>query len=408
LNLSRAPCWSHSRSRRIHLATSSVSTATAPEWKALLHCCSFAEHDNSTRAADGILPEAFVALAEAHGVTGLLAKKSWAVQSAPALGSWSEFLRGIHRRHIFLSMALIAEMFRVLEALHGARVTAAIVKGPGLSVRAFGDPSVRQYGDVDFVLHSCEIEPAFDALTAAGFRCGISAGGLGKGKNPGQYTFRRTEGGSLIELHTERTLRYFPRPLPIKEVLRRRTTVRIDGRIVPVLSAEDEFVLISVHGAKHFWERLMWIADVAALAAGDPQMDWSRVREIAADVGAERMVRVALLLAERTLQAPIPAELRAEIKSDPVSLRIVRKIESWLPYAGQEPPALLERALFRLRTRGRLISGAGYLTRLSLTATEEDWVADADSPAVSLRESLRRPFRLARKYRRNGKPARDD
>jgi len=89
-------------------------------------------------------------------------------------------------------------------------------------------------------------------------------------------------------------------------------------------------------------------------------------------------------------------------------LRIVRKIESWLPYAGQEPPALIQRALFRLRTRGRLVSGAGYLTRLSLTATEEDWVADADSPAVSLRESLRRPFRLARKYRRNGKPSRGD
>src|SRR5262249_5303461 len=120
------------------------------------------------------------------------------------------------------------------------------------------------------------------------------------------------------------------------------------------------------------------------------------------------MVRVALLLAERTLQAPIPAELRAEIKSDPVSLRIVRKIESWLPYAGQEPPALLQRALFRLRTRGRLISGAGYLTRLSLTVTEVLWLAYAASPSVSPRDALRRSFRLARKYRRNGKPVRDD
>ena len=39
----------------------------------------------------------------------------------------------------------------------------------------------------------------------------------------------------------------------------------MDGRDVPALSLEDELVLICVHGAKHFWERLMWTADIAAM-----------------------------------------------------------------------------------------------------------------------------------------------
>jgi hypothetical protein len=244
-------------------------------------------------------------------------------------------------------------------------------------------------------------------LLAAGFRGEISADAVGKRKSPGQYAFRRSEDRPLIELHTERTLRYFPKPLPVQEFLRRRTTVVIDGRVVPALSLEDEFVLLSVHGAKHFWERLMWIADIAALVANCPQMDWIRVQKTAADVGADRMVRVALLLAGRTLQAPIPAGMNTAIESDRACLRIAKKIESWLPYAGNEPPRLLQRALFRWQMRGQLLAGASYLTRLSFSTTEEDWSRDAGGAATSLRESLGRPLRLAKKYRHGSKkPAR--
>ena len=113
------------------------------------------------------------------------------------------------------------------------------------------------------------------------------------------------------------------------------------------------------------------------------------------------MIRVALLLAERLLWVPVPEPMKREVEADGACAKIVRKIESWLPYAGNEPPPLMQRALFRFRMRGQLFAGAGYLTRLSLSTTEEDWPSDQQSAKGSLRDSLRRPFRLARKYRRN-------
>jgi hypothetical protein len=133
-----------------------------------------------------------------------------------------------------------------------------------------------------------------------------------------------------------------------------------------------------------------------------PELDWTRVRQSAVDVGAERMVRVALLLAERLLRVAVPAEMKREVTADAASLAIVKKIETWLPFAGQRPPALIERALFRFRMRGQMLGGARYLTRLSLSPTEEDWL-DAESKNGRLRESLSRPFRLAKKYRRDRK-----
>jgi Uncharacterised nucleotidyltransferase len=375
-----------------------VSTFPSPEWPALLDFCSF-----PPLPSDGVFDVGkLIALAEAHGMVGQLAA-NLARHNVAHGESLQNALRSVKRVQVLATIPLIAELFRVVDILAAAKIEGVVVKGPVLAVRAFADSSARQYGDVDFLLRSADIARASEALVGAGFNPSIQAHAIRAQRTPGQYMFRRAGTGPLIELHSERTLRYFPRWLPIEDFFLRNTVVAIDGRSVPALALEDEFVLISIHGAKHFWERLMWISDVAALVYRHPAMDWARVRQSAADVGAERMVRVALLLAERMLQVPVPIEMKREVDGDGASLPIVKKIETWLPYAGQEPPQLIQRALFRFRMRGRLLDGARYLTRLSLSPTEEDWSADPDGAATSLRESLQRPFRLAKKYRRSSK-----
>src|SRR6202040_3025617 len=113
------------------------------------------------------------------------------------------------------------------------------------------------------------------------------------------------------EFHTERTFRYHPRRLPIEKLFQRRALVAIDGRDVPALSLEDELILICVHGAKHFWERLMWIADVAALISAKQTPDFNRAIAVASEVGAERILRLGLRLASDVLGAKLPAQLEA-------------------------------------------------------------------------------------------------
>jgi hypothetical protein len=74
---------------------------------------------------------------------------------------------------------------------------------------------------------------------------------------PGEYLLKRPGTGQIIELHAERTFRYYPRPMPLEVLFARQRRVALDGQETPALCLEDEFVLNSIHGAKHFWERLM-------------------------------------------------------------------------------------------------------------------------------------------------------
>lgn len=375
------------------------------DWPLLVEACS--PGPDSTKVierARGIAEsQRLITLAQQHGVIAhIFAALTHAGSEHFAAGLLGA-ARSARKQQLLAAMSLTAELFRVQQVLVESRTEFLVTKGPVLACRAYGDLSQRRYADLDFLVRHADILSVARRLAAAGYISHTPLSAIQNQRIPGEYIFYRPGTPCILEMHTQRSFRYFPRPLPIEDFFARRTTVAVDGHAVPALSAEDEFVLISVHGAKHFWERLLWISDVAAMVHNCPEMDWSRVRQSAAQVGAERMVRLALSLAHRVLRAKIPAEMEREVAADSACAGLVKKIETWLPYAGKEPPALLQRALFRLQMRGRLLAGARYLTRLSFSTTEEDWSDDSGGGATSLRESLGRPLRLAKKYRRGSK-----
>jgi hypothetical protein len=372
------------------------------EWPLLLDSCSLPRDPAKISALVAVIRDAdsLIGLARAHGVLGHFTAALAGIPGFQIPSPFLDSLRVHQRAHLLSNLAKTAELFRVLELFRQSEIECAVVKGPVLSLRAYGEPAVRQYADLDLLLRQKDIPRAAEILVDAGYNSRISAEVIRSGKIPGEYRFCAQHTEIILELHTESTLRYFPSPLPIEKYFHSKTSLSLDGRSVPALSAEHEFVLISVHGATHFWERLMWICDVAAMVHNHPQLDWNLIRRSAAEAGAERMVRVALLLAERSLGVPIPKEMKNEVRRDSACLGLVRQIETWLPYAGFAAPSILPRAFFRFAIRGNAIAGLGYLARLSLSTTEEDWSSESAAPRLRWAEILRRPFRLAKKYRR--------
>ena len=84
------------------------------------------------------------------------------------------------------------------------------------------------------------------------------------------------------------------------------------------------------------------------------------------------MLHTGLLLAADLLHAHLPEDVNALVRQDALAAKLVARILRWLPGAGHTPPALFERAAFRLRMRGGLLAAPAYLLRLSLSPTEED------------------------------------
>jgi hypothetical protein len=391
-------------SERTSSALVSSTASFTNEWSALLECAS-PSYDrqrlaSSLRSADWAR---FLILVEEHGVVGLVAAHLRDLQWESVPPEIKQTLVDRQRAQIFFSLRMTAELFRILDRFASVGISALVVKGPTLAMRAYGDPAMRSYGDLDLLVRQRDIRLATELMSGAGYEPAVSLSAIDAGKIPGQYLFSHSHSTLLVELHNDLTLRYFPRRLPLEDFFARQIRVPLDGREAPALAAEDELVLICIHGAKHFWERLMWIADVAALVTRQTAIDWKRVADSARAVGAERMLHTGLRLASDLLNMQLPGEVLPTVQADGVAARLAAQTCKWLPTAGNAPPGLFERAAFRMRMRGSMLSAPAYLFRLSFSPTEEDWNESGDGLPRKVLDILRRPFRLARKYGRGDK-----
>jgi hypothetical protein len=376
----------------------------ANEWKLLCLCASpsTVESQNISSALPELDWTLLLELAEEHGMLGILATRLQEINFAEVPVDAREKLQARMRAQHLFTLSMTAELFRILDDFNQVGIETILVKGPLVSLLAYNDPAVRSYVDLDLLVRHRQILAATQRMMDLSFEPDIPLGVIETGKVPGEYLFKRPGTRQIVELHTERTFRYYPRPMPLEDLFARQRCVFLDGQMVPALRLEDEFILNSIHGAKHFWERLMWVADIAAIVARHPGMDWNLLRHYASQVGAERMIHVALQLAETLLHVPIPKAMEEEVRRDTSALKLCNQVERWLPSAGHAPPNLRERAIFRMRMRGGQLEGAVYLLRLSFSPTEEDWVEGKEENRSWIVDALQRPMRLLRKYWSDG------
>jgi hypothetical protein len=380
------------------------SDSNAAEWRTLLDCA----NPNVTllalrqEQASSLDWPTLLALANEHGLLPLLTQKLSHAQPGIVPPEAEQTLKSSFREQMVFDLRMLAELYRILDRFAAQGITAMVTKGPALAHRCYGFSFARQYTDLDIVLRDVDVLRATESLISLGYDAKVPPSAIRMNRPAGEYAFTQLATKLLVELHTEKTFRYYPKPLSVDKLLSRKSSVRLGEQDVPALSAEDELLLISIHGAKHFWERLLWIADVAALVTHNP-IDWDRAAAIARSVDAQLMLRLALLLAGNVASAILPDAVRKDAESDAGAVRLATKIADRLPHVDDHSLSLLQRALFRVNMRGGGIPGLTYLLRLSLSPTEEDWLAHSESEKQNAVSAIARPFRLARKYGRSEK-----
>jgi len=383
------------------VATESQATELggSTEWKILLECASKQPQEERLRALlrnsdwAGLLD-----IAEAHGVINLLAVRLRDGNDSEVPTQFRQRLLELQRAQLLSGLGLIAEMIRVLDRFAAEGIEALVLKGPALSLQAYGDATARRYADIDILVRHRDIFRATQTMIEAGFEAYVPSEAVAIGKIPGEYFFSRPKTKIAMEVHTERTLRYFPHRLAAEDLFARSVKLNFDGRDVPTLCVEDALVAMCTHGAKHFWERLMWIADVAAMVTRQRGVNWEAVARISRKLGARRILNTGLLLAADLLSLELPAAIGETARADTGARALVSKVQTWLPTANGVSAGLVGRAVFRAQMRGGFWPGLTYVTRLSLSPTEEDWREGHEHRRASYRDVMRRLFRLAGKY----------
>jgi hypothetical protein len=298
------------------------------------------------------------------------------------------------------SMLLLGEMLRLYGVFETGQVPAIPFKGPVLAWLAYRNFTLRTFTDLDFVVLQRYIPKAVSLLEAAGYSAQFDpreAQAGEHGQAPGQYAFVSRSNGGLVELHTERTLRYFPRRINLDEMNSRLIPLEIGARKLRTFSVEDTLVMLCVHGAKHFWERLAWIVDIAQLITVE-EVDWALLFVIAAKMESTRVLLLGLYLAHDLFWARLPQPVLQDACNEKQVQWLAANVREQHMGISDPSTGVWPRALFRLRSRDEFCRGLRHTLRLGINPTE------SDRQTVSLPRLLAplylvvRPWRLLRKY----------
>jgi hypothetical protein len=119
-------------------------------------------------------------------------------------------------------------------------------------------------------------------------------------------------------LKVELQWRVVDNPLLLKGIDAHAATQHVilaEGVMLRTLAPDDLFAYLCVHGARHSWSRLKWLADLNALLVST-HADIEHVYSYAQRIGAGACAGQALLLCERLLGLTLPAALAEELATD--------------------------------------------------------------------------------------------
>lgn len=348
-------------------------------------------------ALEGVDWDAFLALAarnrllpHAHLLLSARAEAPEAIRAQLR----AEYLANGHQ-----ALTRSAELRRLIAALEAAGVRAAAYKGPALAVRAYGHLALRTYADLDLLVAPDDVPAAARVLEACGY---VSAHHFSPAQDAvfrrvdGDYPYHHPHTAALVELHCHVSSARFCASLPTAELLARARPVPIGGGPVPALADEDLFIALCLHGAKHRWSRLEWLAAAAALALHGVDVEEAVLRAHAS--GARRATLLALLLARDALGLPLPPSIGHAISADPVLPALAAEARAlWLD-ADVDEHDTAANLRFNYRVRDGAADRARYAARWLFTPSPEDWAWARLPDALSPLYRAVRPLRLAVRY----------
>jgi hypothetical protein len=265
-------------------------------------------------------------------------------------------LRRYFRANASWNLRLTADLLKLLDLLKSHGVPCLPFKGPVLIASAYGELGLRESRDLDVFVHRRDVLRATAILTANGYQQ------LHEDFEPDQKVAERfflynhvfQHGTTRVEMHWTIAERQFAFPLDPESLWDGIETVSLSGRPVPSLRPETLLLCLCAHGARHRWDRLMWICDVAEFVRVYPRINWKQLLAWAETLGGQRLLLLGLGLAKQLLAATLPKDVSERIEADPAIEALVWDVQERLFRDLGVPGSRWERWHFYLRVRERL------------------------------------------------------
>jgi hypothetical protein len=372
--------------------------AANPEFELLLACCGkkLGESDLSAMFLSLLNWERVLQLANHHRVLPVLFAYLQDRHDVPA--GIQSVLRRQFQTHARQVLRLSAELTGISRIFESCGIEVLPHKGPVLAKLLYGDPAMRQFGDLDFLLRATDVTRARIALQALGYKPNLQLSVRQEKaylRAGYEYVFGSATGKNLVELQWQILPRFYSVAFDIDSLFSRAVVTEFEGERVRVLGKEDLMLVLCAHAAKHEWEQLGMVRDIGTLAQFD--LDWEWIKREARRLGIFRILLISLLLARNLLGC----ELRQDFYSGSEMLicqRLARAFELKLTRSAETASESLRYFRTMLKIRERWQDRLRFSWRLAVTPSVGEWNLLAIPDSLFPLYRCLRAIRLLRRF----------
>ena len=294
-------------------------------------------------------------------------------------------LQQASRRALEGTLALSGELVRVLRSLNAAHVECIPFKGPALAAELWGNFTLRQSMDIDLLVRPAQVGQAVEVLRS----CGYTPESDWKSLLPRAVELQlKKPGMPPLELQWGIAPKCFSVDLAIDACWQRAQRSQFGGQPTLAFAPEDLMLILCIHGWKHSWNRLLWIADVARLMRKSTALDWTALTARASASGTEGILLLGAVLAQKLFGVTLSNEIADRALSAPQITSLADESIGYMQDLTQ--PTYTGWHRYMLVARERRIDRIRHVSRFLLTPGVGDW------DAVQLPKFVTPLYRLVR------------
>jgi hypothetical protein len=332
-------------------------------------------------AARGLDWARLESLAQPHGLLPMLYP---AVAGQPqgyipdeVLERWRDFALLSELR----SLRLTQELLGLQALLSRNRIEMLALRGPALAALIYPGAGLRLFSDLDILVQPENFPEVYDLLVSEEFQPVFPL----KDKERswitrGDRNFSFCKETTILEVHWSIEEPAFRYPLKLQDFWQSRRSVRLleGGGWVDTLGVFEMLLHLCLHGARHRWEKLVWLADLAWFAQSNLEFDWLSFWERVQSLGFCRVCGFSLLLAQELVGLALPDRLSRALREDVINRRLAGGVALDLLHPPGSPrPALTQSALNDLRyallIREGLLPKAYLVLDRLFTPRQSEW-----------------------------------
>ncbi|CAM4281086.1 nucleotidyltransferase domain-containing protein [Paenibacillus tarimensis] len=250
-------------------------SSLSPELSLLLLLSAAEDHEDSAAAIAAASENRhmdwrlFLRLAEHHRTypSVYLQLKRAAAHNNPAIPQeLMQALHALYTRNTFQMLHLSAEMTKVCGRMSSQGIRMLVLKGPALAKHLYGDISLRTSKDLDVLVAPADVTAAAQQLVQMGYTTDYACHELFHlwKRKTHHISYYHPVHRTMVEVHWQLDPHKGSEP-SFESIWDRRRTMLFSGTPVHTPGDQELLLYLAIHGARHGWFRLRWLADVDRL-----------------------------------------------------------------------------------------------------------------------------------------------